>query len=168
MINKIRSNLKLYNVLFKALLVLTYFFASWKEFAGTLTLMQNSADWPTIVWGCAISSAVMVAIAHFLPRIYLKFAKIYTVNLQEYSVIATLFFALHYLIVGLLNLLLLAFPSFITWGSVLFPLVSVLGCGVAFYFATCKLYFNDVTRYYYFNSLSILIIVMAVLEGGVI
>jgi len=167
MIAKLRANYMLANVLSKILLALAYVFASWKTFAGLMTMMLGSAAWPTILLGCSFSGAVMVVLAHFLPKLYLKFAKIYTVPHSEFSLLATLAFAMYYLMVGLLNLILLAVPTFLVWADALFPIVSALVCWLVFYSVTGKLYFNDVTKPYYFATISIAVIALAVL-GGVV
>lgn len=168
MITKLRNNFMLANVLSKVLLVCTYVFANWKSFAGALTFVTGSASWATVLLGSTVSGAVIVVLAHFLPRLFLRFTKIYTVPYSEFSLFATLAWALYCLLVGLLNLILLAAPTFATWASVLFPTVSVIASGLAFYAVTSKLYFNDVTRPYYFYTLSVAVLALAVFAGGVL
>jgi hypothetical protein len=165
MIAKIRNNYMLSNLLSKALLVCTYIFANWKIVAGTLTAMLGSASWAMILFVSTNSAAITVVLAHFLPKLYLSLAKIHSVPHSEFSLLATLAWTAYNLLVGLLNLILLAAPTFLVWGAVIFPVVSVLASGVVFYVVTSKLYFNDATRPHYFKTLAIAVLALALLGG---
>ena len=168
MIAKIRSNFKTVSILSKVLLICTYVFANWKSFAGVMTALTGSAKISTTLLGCAISGVIVAVVAHFLPKLYLRFAKIYTVPVDEFCLFSTLAWAAYCLMLGLLNLIYLLAPTFVVLGSVVFPVVSALTAGVCFYAVTSKLYFNDVTRQYYFRSIGIVILALAVFAGGVV
>ena len=153
-------------ILSKVLLVCAYVFANWKVFAGALTYMTGSAYWPTVLFGCSLSGGVIVLFSHFIARLFLRFIKINTVPETEFCFFATLAWTLYCLILGLLNLVYLFAPTFVTWGTAIFPVVATLLSGLAFYVVTSKLYFNNATKAYYFKMLSIAIIVLAVMAGG--
>ena len=165
MIAKLRTNFRQANMLAKVVLVCAYVFANWKNFAGALTFMTGSASWPMILFGCALSGLIVMLIANFVPKMYLRFAKIYTVPVSEFCLFSTLAWAGYCLVLGTLNLVYLFAPTFLVWGSVIFPVVSVIASGTAFYLVTSKLYFNDATRFYYFKTLAIVVLVLAVFVG---
>ena len=165
MIAKIRNNFKLANVLSKTLLVCTFVLASWKDAAGALSLVFSCAPWTSTILLSLFAAGIVVVVAHFLPSLYLQLAKIYTVPKSEFSLFSTLAFATYYLVLALFNLIYFVAPTLIVWGSILFPTISVIGVGLCFYLVTSKLYFNDLTRPFYFASLSIIVIVLAVLGG---
>ena len=78
MIAKLRTNFKMANVLSKALLICAYVFANWKVFAGALTMLVGSAQWTTTILGSMVSGAIVVVVAHFLPRLFLRFTMLLT------------------------------------------------------------------------------------------
>ena len=168
MITKLRANFKLTNILSKALLVLAYTLACWKDSAGALTLLIGCAPISATFLCCLFSGGIVAVVAHYLPRLYLKISKIYTFDPSEFSFFATLAWTAYYLLFALFKLIYLVAPTFIVWGGVIFPVISVLLAGLAFYVVTSKLYLNDLTRPYYFATLAFLVIGLAVLAGGVL
>ena len=168
MLTKIRTNFNKVNVASKILLVVAYVLAMWKEFAAVLTAYLGNAQWVMVLFGCSISGAVVAVIAHFIAKLYLRMTRLHTVPVREFSLFSTLAYTLYYVLLALLNLIILVAPTFLVWGSVIFPVVSALASGAAFYLVTSKLYFNDVTRAYYFKTMAIFVIALTVMAGGIL
>ena len=92
----------------------------------------------------------------------LSLARIYSVPVGEYGILAVSFFGLGYLLRGLLNIVNFFTPVMLVWGGVIFPFIATLVASVGFYAVTSKLYFNDLTRPYYFR-VCVLVFFVAVL-----
>ena len=166
MIEKLRTNFKLSNILSKVFFVLAYCFANWKSAAATLTAFIGYVEWGQIIFTTAIAAGISALVAHFVPVLFLRVTRLASVTASEYSLLATVFWGAYYLLVGVLNLLNLLSPVIIPWGAVIFPTIASLLCGLGFYAVTSKLYFNDVTRVYYFKVLGFAIVVLTLLAGG--
>ena len=173
LINKLRANYNLANVLIRILFVLAYVLYSWQTSLSVAALMLG--QWTGVsnysVWLSIMTSAVLgVIIMLLLPlvtNVFLHYSRFYTVPRAEYSLIAMLFFALYFAVCGALKLINLATPILLIWGEVIFPVVVSLGCVIWFYHVTSNLYFNNQTKPFYFRNLAttyaILIIVAEVL-----
>ena len=176
MFNKLRSNYNLSNVLIRILFVLMFVFCNWQSYLGVAYNMNLGAitggainlNGVSILILSLFSSAVMgvilVFLIPFLANVFLNAAKIYSIPRAEYRLLVLLFFTIRYFITGLLNLINLITPVFLVWGGVLFPFIAAVGCYVAFYFVTAKLYFNDVTVVNYFKYYFIVATVLILLN----
>lgn len=151
MIEKLRKNFNLSNVLARTFFVLAFVFANWQNALTATVLVLNS---PSIWLAFAVSAVLGIAIMFLLPVLVnfaLNLAKIYTVPRAEYCLLAHTFFAIGYIICGLLRLVNLFTPLMIVWGGVLFPFISSLIAAILFFKVTAKLYFNDVTVLNYYK-----------------
>lgn len=179
MINKLRSNYKLSNVLVRIFFVLTYMFYSWYNnlngafFAlqylnsmGNYALGQQSMLY--LALGTSfIGGVILVFLVPIVVNWYLNFSRFYNIPRAEYCLIALLFCTFYFTVCGALNLTHLFTPLLLTWGTVIFPVVVSLGCIIGFYRVTVKLYFNDVTEVYYFRSVAVLyLVITAVVTVG--
>lgn len=176
MFNKLRANYNLSNVLVRIFFVLAVVLATWQTSLGTLYHMYIgvSADLLAQFNGAAklaialLASLIMGVILMFLTPVltglFLNLSKIYSVPRAEYCLLVNLFCAIGFFISGLLGLINLITPVFMVWGGVIFPFVITLGCFIAFYLVTAKLYFNDVTRVHYFKCLLVVALIVLVLE----
>lgn len=165
MIEKLRHNFNLTNVLARIFFVLAFVFASWQQYltATVLTFGQSS-----LLWGLLTAFIVGVALSFLMPifiNLVLNWARIFSVPRAEYCLFGIIFAALGMFVCGLLNLVNLFTPLFLVWGAVLFPFVSLTVAMLCFYKVTSSLYFNDVTRVYYFKLCLIVYAVLAVLMG---
>lgn len=165
MIEKLRHNFNLTNVLARIFLVLMFVFANWQQYlTATILVLGHSS----LALGLSAAFIVGVILAFLLPvliNLVLNWAKIFSVPRAEYCLLGIIFTALGMFVCGLLNLVNLFTPLFIVWGSVIFPFVSLLVAMLCFYKVTSTLYFNDVTRVYYFKLCLIVFVVLAVLVG---
>ncbi len=112
-----------------------------------------------------ILGVIISLIVPFAINAALNFLRLYNIPRAEYVLIAMVFFDIGLFACGLLNLVNLFTPILLAWGGVIFPVVVSFGCMLGFYKVTANLYFNDVTRPYYFKNLAILYIVMVVIMG---
>ena len=179
MINKLRSNFRLSNLLVRLAFVLAYVFYSWqKTLAATQMTLQMYVDAGINLSG---SSALLVAIlasllmgvvlmfvVPFVANTFLNMSRFYNVPRAEYALITHLFFTLYYLVCGALNLINLITPLLLSWGDRLFSFLAATGAMIGFYIVTKKLYFNAVTARYYFRNLAILYFVVAFLFGVIL
>ncbi len=165
MIEKLRKNFNLSNVLARIFFVLSFVFANWQN---SLTATVLVLGVPNLWLAFVVSAVLGVAIMFLLPvlvNLALNIAKIYTVPRAEYCLLAHTFFAIGYVICGLLSLVNLFTPLLIVWGGVLFPFISSLIAAILFFKVTAKLYFNDVTVLNYFKVFAIVyLIIVLVLE----
>lgn len=176
MFNKLRANYNLSNVLVRIFFVLAVVLATWQTSLGTVNYMYLgvSTDFLAQLNGseklviALLSSMIMGVILMFLTPLltglFLNISKIYSVPRAEYCLLANLFCAIGFFISGILGLINLITPIFMLWGSIIFPFVITLGCFVAFYTVTARLYFNDVTRVHYFKCLLVLALIVLILE----
>lgn len=170
MINKLRSNYQLSNVLIRIAFVLAYVLYSWQSSLAVATLMfkdfalQTSGTYG--LWVALLTSALLGVILMFLTPVisnaFLNFSRFYNVPRAEYALLTHLFFTVYFAICGVLRLINLFTPLLLVWGDVLFPLLSSLGCVVWFYTVTAKLYFNEQTKPYYFRNLALTYVVLIV------
>lgn len=165
MIEKLRRNFNLANVLVRVFVVLTFVFANWQQSLAVTVLVIGS---PNLLLGLSVAFVVGVVLSFLLPvliNLLLNWAKIFSVPRAEYCLIGTAFAALGMLICGLLNIVNFFTPLFLVWGSVIFPFVALTVAMLCFYKITSNLYFNDLTRVYYFKLCLIVYAVLAVVVG---
>ena len=163
MIEKLRRNFNLANVLTRVLLVLTFVFANWQQYLSATILVLG---YSSLALGLSVVFIVGVVLAFLIPVLInwaLNVARIYSVPRSEYCLLGTLFAALGMFICGLLNLVNLFTPLFLIWGSVIFPFVALTVVMLCFYKVTSGLYFNDVTRVYYFKVCLVVYAILVVL-----
>ena len=162
MIEKLRRNFMLANVFARILLVLTFVFANWQNFLSATILVLGYSN---LLLALISAFGVGVGLSFLIPvliNVLLGWARILSVPRAEFCLIGTAFFALGMLLCGLFNLTHLFTPLFLTWGSVIFPFVALTVAMVCFYKLTSTLYFNDVTRPYYFKVCLIVYAALAV------
>ena len=165
MIEKLRRNFNLANVLSRIFFVLAFVFASWQQFLSATILVLG---YSSLLLGLATALMMGVGLSFLFPvliRLVLNWARIYSVPRAEYCLWGIVFSTVGMLLCGLMNLVHLFTPLFILWGSVLFPFVSLTVAMLCFYKVTSSLYFNDVTRVYYFKLCLIVYAVLAVVVG---
>lgn len=176
MVNKLKANYNLSNVLVRIFYVLAVMLSTWQGMLGTVyhTYIGVSADFLAQLNGslklviALMSSSILgvglMFLTPFLAGLFLNFSKIYSVPRAEYSLLVNLYCAIGFFINGLLNLINLITPIFMVWGGVIFPFIITLGCFVSFYLVTAKMYFNDVTKVHYFKCLLIAALIVLFVE----
>lgn len=165
MIEKLRHNFNLTNILSRIFFVLMFVFANWQQYLTATILVLGHSN---LALGLSVAFIVGVILVFLLPvliNLVLNWAKIFSVPRAEYCLFGIIFAALGMLVCGLLNLVNLFTPLFLVWGAVLFPFVSLTVAMLCFYKVTSSLYFNDVTRVYYFKLCLIVYAILAVLVG---
>lgn len=158
----LRKNYKLSGVLSRVFFVVTFMFANWQQgLAATVIATGQSNFWLAfaVVMVTGVAGALLVPI---IVSFALSLARIYSVPVGEYGILAVSFFGLGYLLRGLLNIVNFFTPVMLVWGGVIFPFIATLVASVGFYAVTSKLYFNDLTRPYYFR-VCVLVFFVAVL-----
>lgn len=172
MLEKLKKNYQLSNVLARTLFVLTYVFANWQAGLSSCMVVESLMGisfGASRLWFALLCSVLAGTLWMFLlppiANVVLNFLKIYSVPRNEYCLLAHAFFALGYFICGLLNLVNLFTPLFSTWGAVLFPFVSSLVAALAFYKVTAKLYFNDISVVYYFKAFATTYLLVVLVLG---
>ena len=171
MINKLRANYNLSNVLIRVLFVLAYVLYSWQTSLAVATVMvgqymgqQMSGSYNLLLalLTSAFLGVIIMVIVPLISNIFLNISHFYTVPQAEYSLLTMLFFTLYFFVCGLLRLINLLTPLLLVWGDVLFPVIVSLGCVIWFYIVTSNLYFNNQTKPYYFRSLAVTYLILIV------
>ncbi|MCH5160190.1 MAG: hypothetical protein J1F66_05045 [Clostridiales bacterium] len=166
MINKLRANYNLSNVLIRIFLVLAYVLYSWQTSLAVTTLMLERMVGGYNLWLALLTSAllgaIIMVIVPFISNIFLNYSHFYTVPRAEYGLLTMLFIALYFAICGLLKLINLITPILLVWGEILFPVLVSLGCVIWFYSVTANLYFNNQTKPYYFRNIAITYLVLII------
>ena len=163
MFAKLKQNYKLCNILACVAFVLTYAFSAWQRALGvTLIVLGNTNIWFALL-SVLIVGVLFLFLVPFLVNTYLNVSRIFSVPRAEYVLLVRAFFALGFLLVGLLNLVNLFTPLFVTWGNIVFPPLVLTVCTVIFFRITSKKYFNDVTKTYYFKSMLIAWLILLVI-----
>ena len=171
MLNKLRQNYRLGNTLIRLAFVLLYVFYSWQDSLASAQLAAQQivtyavSDAFIVAMGLLSSLVLGIVLMFAVPYLmswFLHVCRFYNIPRSEFGLLAQLFCCIYYLACGLLRLLNLATPLLLNWGGVLFPFVVSLCCVIGFYHVTSQLYFNDVTRPYYFRSVAIVYFVCAV------
>ena len=171
LINKLRANYHLSNVLIRILFVLSYVLNGWQASLAVATLLleqmtgvQMSGQYN--LWVALTASALLgtmfMFIVPFVCNIFLNYSRFYSVPRAEFSLLAHLFFGIYFAICGVLKLVNLFTPILLVWGDILFPVLASLGCVIWFYVVTAKLYFNNQTKPYYFKNLAIAYLILIV------
>lgn len=179
MFSKLRQNYRLSNVLIRILFVLAYVLYSWQDnlVAVELSMAQFNAMGFTLSGAQMLLSALLtgaligVALVFLVPwvaSLFLNISKFYNVPHSEYRLLVHVFFTLYYFVCGALKLVNVFTPILLTWGAVMIPFLVSLGCVIWFYKVTSDLYFNDVTRPFYFRNMAILYFVCAFVFGVVL
>ena len=176
MINKLRQNYRLSDVLVRISFVLAYMFYSWQEYLvtaqiamqelsaqlGYTVVVGNAAVVLTALFASMLVGAIMMAVVPLIATgIFVQMSRFYTIQRSEYGLLTNLFFTLYFVACGILRLINLFTPVLLSWGGVLFPFIVSLGCVIGFYRVTSRLYFNDVTRPVYFRNVAIVYFVCA-------
>ena len=165
MFKKLANNYKLSNIVVKIFFVVAYVLCKWQENLLIVTAFMPQQPLVTMII-VSVLAAILISIA--LP-IVVSFAlsalRLYNVPRAEYTLIVQFFVACTYFVLGLLNLLNLAFPFLLGWSSTIVPLMVSLAAVIVFYKVTANLYFNDVTKVFYFKWIAILYVVIALLLG---
>lgn len=176
MIEKLRQNYRLSNLLARLLFVATVTFALfWKclPVAGVVsdiggqTIPEN-----LIVPSCVIASLLVAVAVHFLVplacNLFLNVSRIHCVPAAEYVLLAFVCCSAGFLLRGLFALLAYFVPNVSNWVNGLAPFVLTLASGALFYKITAKMYFNDVTVVPYFKNFSVALIALAVVLGVIL
>ena len=174
MFSKLRSNYKLSNILVRIAFVLAYVLYSWQTSLSVteMTIAQmsylgtgNFSEAYTLVMSLFVSASLGVGLMFLLPllaRTFLNVSRFYNVPHAEYTLLAHVFFTLYFVVCGALRLVNVFTPLLLVWGEVLFPVVVGTACAIWFYAVTSKLYFNDVTKPFYFRNMAIVYFVCVV------
>ncbi len=170
MFNKLRQNYKLSNVLIRIAFVLAYVFYGWQEGLTSVRLVSmqmsglfnfgNAATVVLAVFSVAIVGLILMFLVPMFTGLFLNMSRFYNVPRAEYGLIAHVFCTIYFVACGAFKMLNLLTPFTLVWGA-LFGFVASLGCVIGFYCVTSKLYFNDVTRPYYFRNVAIVYFVCA-------
>ncbi len=171
MINKLRQNYQLSNVLIRMAFVLTYVFYAWHEYIasayvvsnlnGVTVALNDSVIVATAILASLLLGIVLMFLVPVVTNLFLNTSRFYNVPRAEYALLAHSFCTLYFLFCGVLKLTYFVTPLLYNWGGVLFPFFTSLGCLIWFYHVTSKLYFNDLTRPYYFRNMAIVYFVLA-------
>ena len=169
MIEKLRSNYKLSSVLIRIALVLSYVLYSWQTSLSVVALMVEQLSLASIsysvllaVMTSAVLGVIIMLITPLISNVFIHYSRFYTVPRAEYSLLVMLYFALFFVVCGVLKLINLVTPLLLVWGGVLFPVIVSLGCIIWFYSVTAKLYFNNQTKVYYFRNLALTYLVLII------
>lgn len=166
MINKLRANYRLSNVLVRIAFVLAFVLYSWQTSLAVATMMTGQVSGQYNLLMALLSSALLgtgiMFLVPLIANVFLNYSRFYTVPRAEYGLLTLLFFTLYFAACGLLKLINLFTPLLLVWGDVLFPVLVSLGCVIGFYAATAKLYFNNQTKPYYFRNLAIAYVILIV------
>ena len=180
MFNKLRLNYRLSNILVRIGFVLCFVLYSWQNSLQvtemTIREMSNVgfvgfSDNYVLFMSFFVSAALGVGLMFltpFLARTFLNVSRFYNVPRAEYGLLSLVFVMLYFGVTGALKLINLITPLLLVWGKVLFPFVVATGCAIWFYAVTSKLYFNDVTKPFYFRNVAIAYFVCAFLFGVVL
>ncbi len=168
---KLRKNYKLSDVLVRIAFVLAYVFYAWQDCLASVKLVSlqysqllhftDALAVTTAVLSALFIGVVLMFITPFLTGLFLNCFRFHNVPRAEYALLAHLFCTIYFLVCGALRLLNLLTPLLFVWGGVLFPFIVSLGCVIWFYAVTSRLYFNDLTRPYYFRDVAIVYFVVA-------
>lgn len=163
MFEKLKQNYKLCNILTCIAFVLTYAFSAWQKALGvTLIVLGKTNIWFALL-AVLLVGTLFLFLTPFLVNTYLNASRIFSVPRAEYVLLVRAFFALGFFALGLLNLVNLFTPLFLTWGNIIFPPVILTACTALFFKITSKKYFNDVTKTYYFKSMLIAWLILLVI-----
>ncbi len=163
MIDKLRQNYRASLWAVRILFVVTFVFAQWRESVTALMLfMNNNSIWLALAM-CALSGIIALVLYPFVINVLLNLFRIYSVPRAEYVLLALFYASFGQLITGALNCILFITPVVVTWGAILFNFIGTTVAAVMFYAKTSKLYFNDITRVYYFKNLAIVYFVVMIL-----
>lgn len=168
MINKLRQNYNISNILATVAFALTYAFAKWFNFTSVSSIFIGNSNIMVVVLAALLSGFIFAVILPYAINLVLNIARINFVPRAEYSLLAKLFFSATYLVCGLLNLLRFLSPFFAVWGEMLVFAVTTTIAVFSFYSVTAKLYFNNNSRVYYFRLIVIVYIVVMLLGGYIL
>lgn len=115
------------------------------------------------IFASAAIGVGLMFLVPFLTRTFLNVSRFYNVPRAEFGLLAHVFVTLYYLVCGALRLINVFTPLLLVWGDVLFPFLTSLGCVIWFYIVTSRLYFNDVTKPFYFRNMAVVYFVIAFL-----
>lgn len=171
MINKLRKNINLADVVVRVLLALSCAFASWRTAYQTLLYSQFS-DFAVIQGSSAVYVACLTAlvsgvlaqfIAAWLSNLFVT-ANGFTVSRSEFGFWVKLFVTAYYFTLGALDLINLFTPLAVVWLATAVPFVVLTACFVGFYVVTKRLYFSDDDAPRYFYRLSLIYVIFAILQ----
>ena len=168
---KLKTNYQLSNMIVRILFVVGFTFCNWQDLLISVNLVSEGmglpagATIPMVLLSGIFMGLIINLCVPFAVNAILNFSRLYNVPRHEYVLLAMLFFDIGFFACGILNLVNLITPIFMTWGAVLFPLIVSCGCVIGFYKVTSKLYFNVVTRQRYFKGLAIAYLVTVVVLG---
>lgn len=171
LIEKFKTNFQLSNLIVRVLFVVGFIFCNWQDLLISVHLVAEGMSLsegiiiPMMLLTGIVLGVIVNLVVPFAINMMLNFLRLYNVPRHEYILIAMVFFDIGFFACGVLNLVNLFTPVLMTWGSVLFPLITSCGCMIGFYRVTSKLYFNEVTRQHYFKYLAIIYIAFAVVMG---
>lgn len=177
MFGKLRENYNLSNVLLRVAYVLTFMFATWRRFLGTLALIDfaalgaqltDSLKLATALLSSALLGVILMFLTPVLINVFLNYMRNVNIPRAEYKLIAYAFFVLGFFALGVLDLVNVFTPILLTWSGVLFPFLVYVACAIGFYQVTAKLYFNDVTQIYYFKGLVVAYVILGVVLGVIL
>lgn len=171
MFNKLRQNYKLSDALIRIAFVLAYVFYSWQTYLESVETLviygafnfTDALALSTALFAALFMGVVLMFLVPWLTSLFLNMFRFYNVPRAEYALLAHMFCTIYFAVCGVLRLINIFTPLLLNWGGVLFPFVVALGCVIWFYHVTSQLYFNDLTRPYYFRYVAIVYFVCALL-----
>ena len=125
MIEKLRSNYKLSNVLIRIALALSYVLYSWQSSLAVATVMLGQMTEVPVTGTYALIVALLtsaglgVALMFLTPliaQLFLNYSRFYSVPRAEYRLLTMVFFTLYFAICGVLKLINLFTPILLVWG----------------------------------------------------
>ena len=169
--NKLKTNYQLSNLIVRILFVVGFTFCNWQDLLLSVNMvgvgmgLSANTTIPMVLLSGVFMGLLLNLVVPFAVNSLLNFMRLYNMPRHEYVLIAMVFFDVGFFACGILNLVNLFTPIFMTWGSILFPLIVSCGCMIGFYKVTSKLYFNEVTRQPYFRTLAIAYLAVVVVLG---
>lgn len=167
MIDKLRKNYKLSSVLTKVFYVASFVLANWFRMSSATLYVYGKPNLLLTIFSTLIAALIFVFLLPVLIRWFLRLSRFINVPQNEYPLIALLFFTIYNLVYGGMTFIQLATPLYIVWGNLVAHLLVGTLCFVGFYKVTANLYFNDVTKPYYFKTIAIAYFIV-MLFGGVL
>ncbi|MEG2014434.1 MAG: hypothetical protein RR086_01765 [Clostridia bacterium] len=163
MIEKLRKNYQLVNVLSYLCCILFFCLSQWYYLFGQINYIALAFNFVCTKWMAiliiVLEGAIITLLLSPISSVILNLSRIYFVPRAEFGVLVRLSVTSMFMALSLFNLTFLFSPVVLIWGLLLYKLVLGVGAGIGFYLVTSKLYCNTATKPYYFKVLSIVIIV---------
>lgn len=168
MLNKLKQNYRLANVLSRVLFVAAYVFATWQRYLQASFLIIAEQNLLVALLASALVGVVAQFIVPLLVKMFLNMSRIHSVPVAEYCILALLYFSAAMAASGAVCLVGWFVPVASVWLGVLAPVAATLVVGFLFFRRTSALYFNDVTAVVYAKSYFVAWVILLVIVGVIL